>query len=237
SLVVETGCGIPTPYISFQPPFAATTSGLGVVMQRLAAIGLVLALVACTTSTRSTYSSQDIGVPIETSSATVVSSRVVDIKGEPGLVGPAAGGLAGATTAGVTIGSGSGSTLAAVLGGLLGAGAGYLAEQRLKSREGIEYVLQMDDGRTITLIQKLQMDDGRTITLIQNREAEEQPLPDGTPVLVQIGSRYSRVLEHPESDGGGAAGDWVDPDAGGAGGAGEPTPDRATIPPPADQQQ
>jgi hypothetical protein len=120
----------------------------------------------------------------------------------------------------VTIGSGSGSTLAAVLGGLLGAGAGYLAEQRLKSREGIEYVLQMDDGRTITLI--------------QNREAKEQPLPDGTPVLVQIGSRYSRVLERPEIDGGGAAGDWVNPDAGAAG---EPTPDRATIPPPADQQQ
>jgi hypothetical protein len=78
------------------------------------------------------------------------------------------------------------------------------------------------------------MDDGRTITLIQNREAEEQPLPDGTPVLVQIGSRYSRVLERPEIDGGGAAGDWVNPDAGAAG---EPTPDRATIPPPADQQQ
>ena len=189
-------------------------------MQRLAAIGLVLALVACTTSTSSTYSSQDIGVPIETSSATVVSSRVVGIKGEPGLVGPAAGGLAGATTAGVTIGSGSGSTLAAVLGGLLGAGAGYLAEQRLKSREGIEYVLQMDDGRTITLI--------------QNREAEEQPLPDGTPVLVQIGSRYSRVLERPEIDGGGAAGDWVDPDAGGAG---EPESDPTTPLPPAGQQQ
>jgi outer membrane lipoprotein SlyB len=190
-------------------------------MQRLAAIALMLALVACTTSSGSTYSSQDIGVPIETSSATVVSSRVVDIKGEPGLVGAGAGGLAGATTAGVTIGSGSGSTLAAVLGGLLGAGAGYLAEQRLKSREGIEYVLQMDDGRTITLV--------------QNRDPEELPLPDGTPVLVQIGSRYSRVLEQPEIDGGGAAGDWVDPDTGGAG---APGPDRPTgVPPAAPQQQ
>ena len=119
----------------------------------------------------------------------------------------------------MTIGSGSGSTLAAVLGGLLGAGAGYLAEQRLKSREGIEYVLQMDDGRTITLV--------------QNREAEEPPLPDGTPVLVQIGSRYSRVLEHPEIDGGGAAGDGVNPDAGGAG---EPESDLATLPPAGQQQ-
>ena len=79
------------------------------------------------------------------------------------------------------------------------------------------------------------MDDGRTITLVQNRDPEEQPLPGGTPVLVQIGSRYSRVLEHPEIDGAGATGDWVDPDTGGAG---APGPDRPTgVPPAAPQQQ
>jgi outer membrane lipoprotein SlyB len=209
------------PIFSFQPPFAATSEWGEAIMLRLAATSFVLALAACTSSTNSTYSSQDVGVPIETSSATVVSSRVVDIKGEPSVVGPAAGGIAGAATGGVTIGSGSGSTLAAVLGGLLGAGAGYLAEQRLKSREGIEYVLQMDDGRTITLV--------------ENRDAEEQPLPDGTPVLVQIGSRYSRVLEHPEDEAGGTAGDWVDPDAVGVE---ELQPaDPATSAPPVDQQQ
>jgi outer membrane lipoprotein SlyB len=189
-------------------------------MHRLAAIGVVLALAACTTSTSSTYSSRDVGVPIETSSATVVSSRVVDIEGDPGVVGPAAGGLAGGAT-GVTLGSGNVSTLAAVLGGLIGAGAGYLAEQRLKSREGIEYVLQMDDGRTITLV--------------ENRESEEEPLPDGTPVLVQINSRYTRVLENPEIDSEGAAGDWVNPDAKAAGAL--PQGDRATTPPPSSQQQ
>lgn len=189
-------------------------------MQRLAAIGLVLALAACTTSTSNTYSSRDIGVPIETSTATVLSSRVIDIKGEPGSFGPAVGGIAGGTTAGVTIGSGSGSTVAAVLGALIGAGAGYLAEQQLNSREGLEYVLQMDDGRTVTLV--------------QNREGEEEPLPDGTPVLVQINSRYSRILPHPEIDGARASGDWVDPDAEPGG---RPVPDAATVPPPADQQQ
>ncbi|MDX1540395.1 MAG: hypothetical protein R3349_03220 [Geminicoccaceae bacterium] len=163
----------------------------------LVLLGLVLG--ACTTSSTSTYSARDIGVPIETSQATVVASRVVEVKGEPGAVGPLAGGAAGATVAGVSIGSGSGSTIAAVLGGLLGAGAGYLVEQRASSGEGIEYVLETDDGRTITLV--------------QNREAEEEPLADGTPVLVQVGSRYSRVLPHPSADADAPAGGWINPDA------------------------
>lgn len=166
-------------------------------MATLVLLGLVLG--ACTTSSTSTYSARDIGVPIETIQATVVASRVVEVKGEPGAFGPLAGGAAGATVAGVSIGSGSGSTIAAVLGGLLGAGAGYLAERQISSGEGIEYVLETEDGRTITLV--------------QNREAEEQPLADGTPVMIQAGSRYSRVLPHPSADADAPAGGWINPDA------------------------
>lgn len=196
----------------------------------LVLLGLVLG--ACTTSSTSSYSARDIGVPIETSQATVVASRVVEVRGEPGAIGPLAGGAAGATVAGVSVGSGSGSTIAAVLGGLLGAGAGYLAERQVASGEGIEYVLETDDGRTITLV--------------QNREPEEQPLADGTPVLVQVGSRYSRVLPHPSADADAPAGDWVNPDAALPGQAPDPrasrpgAPDQATIeadiPPPSQQQ-
>lgn len=179
----------------------------------LALLGLVVS--ACTTSSSSTYTAQDIGVPMETSSATVLASRVVEVKGDPSAVGPIAGGAAGATVAGVSIGSGSGSTIAAVLGGLLGAGAGYLAEQRLQSGEGIEYVLETEDGRTITLV--------------QNREPEEQPLPDGTPVLVQVGSRYSRILPHPAADADAPA-EWVNPDAPDQSAAPAPgAPDQATV--------
>jgi outer membrane lipoprotein SlyB len=197
----------------------------------LVVLGLVLA--GCTTSSSDTYSARDIGVPIETTQATVVASRMVEVKGEPGAIGPLAGGAAGATVAGVSIGSGSGSTIAAVLGGLLGAGAGYLAERQISSGEGIEYVLETEDGRTITLV--------------QNREPEEQPLSDGTPVLIQVGSRYSRILPHPAADADAPAGGWINPDAeppdqatedpdGGVAGA----PDPATIEPdftPPSQQQ
>jgi outer membrane lipoprotein SlyB len=139
----------------------------------------------------------------------VVSSRVVEIKGESTGYGSLAGAAGGATVAGATIGSGSGSTIAAILGGIIGLGAGYLAEERLRDDEGIEYVLQMEDGRLVTLV--------------QNRADDEEPLPDGTPVLVQQGGMYSRVIQRPEMDattpggGGGGGGGWVDPDARGGG--------------------
>jgi outer membrane lipoprotein SlyB len=197
----------------------------------LVVLGLVLA--ACTTSSSNTYSARDIGVPIETTQATVVASRMVEVKGEPGAIGPLAGGAAGATVAGVSIGSGSGSTIAAVLGGLLGAGAGYLAERQISSGEGIEYVLETEDGRTITLV--------------QNREPEEQPLAEGTPVLIQVGSRYSRILPHPSADADAPAGGWINPDAelpdraiedpdAAVPGAPDPAPIEPDIAPPSQQQ-
>jgi hypothetical protein len=85
----------------------------------------------------------------------------------------------------------------AVIGGVLGAGAGYLAQRQMNNRDGIEYVLQMDDGRTVTLV--------------QNRADDEAPLPDGTPVLVQVSGQYTRVIADPRAERMGGA-DWVDPD-------------------------
>jgi outer membrane lipoprotein SlyB len=170
--------------------------------------GLLLLPTACASPSSNTYSVADVGRTIETAPGTVVSSRVVQIKGEPSGYGSLAGAAGGATVAGATIGSGSGSTIAAILGGIIGLGAGYLAEERLRDDEGIEYVLQMEDGRLVTLV--------------QNREDEEEPLPDGTPVLVQRGGVYSRVIARPEMGGsptapGGGGGGWVDPDARGGG--------------------
>ena len=139
-----------------------------------------------------------------------------------------AGGAEGAAGSALAF---EGSGLVAVIGGVLGAGAGYLAQKQLNNREGIEYVLQMDDGRTVTLV--------------QNRAAEEVPLPDGTPVLVQVSGQYTRVIADPRAERVGGA-DWVDPDTlpeeeapaiGGApiGEAGNPEP--FTEPPAVSEQQ
>ena len=114
-----------------------------------------------------TYGNTEVGQAIETAPGSVVSSRIVNVSDEPGLVG---------------------------------AGIGYMAEKQMKDRDGIEYVLEMDDGRLVTLV--------------QNRESDEQPLSDGARVLVQLNGQYTRVMAHPAVDYNAGGGGWVDPGAG-----------------------
>ena len=162
-----------------------------------AGAGLLVAallLAGCAHPSSTTYGTGDVGRTIETTPASVVSSRVVNIAGDSNAVGPVAGGALGAAGSALAF---EGSGLVAVIGGVLGAGVGYLAQKQLNNREGIEYVLQMDDGRTVTLV--------------QNRQSDEAPLPDGTPVLVQVSGQYTRVIADPRAERVGGA-DWVDPD-------------------------
>jgi outer membrane lipoprotein SlyB len=162
-----------------------------------AGAGLLVAallLAGCAHPSSTTYETGDVGRTIETTQASVVSSRVVSIAGDSNAVGPVAGGALGAAGSALAF---EGSGLVAVIGGVLGAGVGYLAQKQLNNREGIEYVLHMDDGRTVTLV--------------QNRESDEPPLPDGTPVLVQVSGQYTRVIADPRAERVGGA-DWVDPD-------------------------
>jgi outer membrane lipoprotein SlyB len=153
-----------------------------------------LALAGCAHPSSTTYQTGDVGRTIETSQASVVSSRMVEISGDANAAGPVAGGALGAAGSALAF---QGSGLIAVIGGVLGAGAGYFAQKQLNNREGIEYVLQMDDGRTVTLV--------------QNRSSDELPLADGTPVLVQVSGQYTRVIADPRAERVGGA-DWVDPD-------------------------
>ena len=177
---------------------------------RAVAFALVpaLSLAGCAHPSGSTYEAGDVGRTIETAQGSVVSSRAVEISGDTNAVGPLAGGAAGAAGSALAFSGGSNTGLIAVLGGLIGAGIGYLSQQQLNNREGIEYVLEMDDGRTVTLV--------------QNRADDEVPLADGTPVLVQVSGQYTRVIADPRAERV-AGGDWVDPDtAGKAGTAGQP---------------
>ena len=160
-----------------------------------AALTILFIVSGCSTSTKDVYDASDVGRVISTSEATVIASRTVKITEQPHGYGPAGGAAAGAAAGGLTIGRGSGSGLAALLGGLIGAGAGYLAEKSARSGDGIEYVLRTQDGR----IQ----------TVVQNRGPSEQPIPPGTPVLVELGGAYTRVIEKPKDVGD----QWKNPDA------------------------
>lgn len=169
-------------------------------MQRTACcVILMVSVAACANPSTTTYGDKEVGQTIETAPGSVVSSRVVDVTGEPGFVGAGAGAAVGAAGGGLAV-NGPASLLVAIVGGLVGAGIGYMTEKQLSDRDGIEYVLQMDDGRLVTLV--------------QNREDDEQPLPNGTPVLVQLNGQYTRVMAHPGAVDYNAGGGWVDPDAG-----------------------
>lgn len=166
-------------------------------------------LVGCGTPNTDRYGTGEVGRTIELTRATVLSSRLVQVQGEDSLIGPAAGGALG----GAGMGWGLQSGWAAVIGAVLGAGVGYLSQQAVTSREGIEYTLQMADGRTVMMV--------------QNRSGEEMPIANGTPVLVQRGSGYARVMVDP-SGGTVAAPEALPPPAGPAAAA----PDDLRLPPP-----
>jgi outer membrane lipoprotein SlyB len=161
-------------------------------------VALMVSVAACSHPSSTTYGGSEVGHTIETAQGSVVSSRVVDVAGEPGFIGAGAGAAVGAAGGGLAV-NGPASLLVAIVGGLVGAGIGYMAEKQISDRDGIEYILQMDDGRLVTLV--------------QNREDDEQPLPNGTPVLIQLAGQYTRVMPHPSADHDARSG-WVDPDAG-----------------------
>lgn len=180
----------------------------------LVAAGLLIA--GCSTPTSSRYEGAEVGRPIETSRGTIVSGRVVNVIGETNVIGPAAGAAIG----GASVGLGTHSGWAAILGAVFGAGIGYATQQLVNDRDGIEYIVEMEDGRTVTLV--------------QNRDDDEVPLRSGTTVLVQVSGAYSRVIprtppiDRPEGGAGGTSaasgsspaaagappggGGWIDPD-------------------------
>jgi outer membrane lipoprotein SlyB len=151
-----------------------------------AAAALAVSVTACTHPTNSTYDADEVGRVIDTSHGVVLSSRVVDIsgKGEESGYGALLGGASGAS-AGFTLAGRSNAyqVIGSVLGGIIGAGLGWAAEESVDSRQGIEYVLRLDSGKEVTLI--------------QNRASDEKPLPVGTSVLIQRGSTYNRVIPSP----------------------------------------
>jgi outer membrane lipoprotein SlyB len=146
---------------------------------------LMVSVAACSHPSSTTYGDTEVGQPIETAPASVVSSRIVNVSDESSLVGAGAGAAVGAVGGNLAV-TGPAGLLLAIVGGLVGAGIGYMAEKQMKDRDGIEYILEMDDGRLVTVV--------------QNRESDEQPLPDGARVLVQLNGQYTRVMAHPAVD-------------------------------------
>ena len=130
-----------------------------------------LSLGACATQSQNRYSHRDVGRATSVEFGTVMATRPVDIQGQ----NTGAGGLAMSN-----VGKGSGN-LAAILGGaLVGAVAGAAVEQAVSDRTGIEYVVTLANGRTITIVQE---------------QAVAEPIfGPGQRVMIQTNGTYQRVL-------------------------------------------
>ncbi|WP_247877315.1 hypothetical protein [Azospirillum brasilense] len=153
----------------------ATKRGLSAVVLGMA----VLSLGACASQSQNRYSYRDVGHATSVEFGTVMATRPVDIQGQNtgagGLVGGAAGGLAMSN-----VGKGSGNVAAILGGALVGAVAGAVAEQAISDRTGIEYVVTLATGRTITIVQE--------------QGTNEPIFGPGQRVMVQTNGTYQRVL-------------------------------------------
>ena len=152
--------------------------------RQLIVVGLVVAGLSgvggcAARQSQNVYNYDEVGKSTAVSFGTIVSSRVVDITGKNTGTGALVGGAAGAGV-GSYAGNGSGSIWTAAAGALVGAAMGAAAEQAAADRQGIEYVVVLESGVTMTVVQEI----GKN----------ETPLQPGSRVMVQNSGSYQRVL-------------------------------------------
>jgi outer membrane lipoprotein SlyB len=154
-------------------------------MYRLIAIILTgcFLLTACHPPSQNNYGEADVGRTAIIGYGIVKSVRPVDITGQNSGAGAGVGALAGGL-AGSTIGRGNGSILGLVGGAIIGGVAGAVAEQSLRDRQGIEYIIKFQNGNTQSVV--------------QNIAKTDRPINVGKCVMVQFGTNYQRVL--PDDD-------------------------------------
>lgn len=136
-------------------------------------------LTGCATQNQNTYRYDEVGRSAAVSFGTVVAVREIDIIGKNTGTGAAVGAVAGAGAAS-NIGQGQGNAWATGAGLLAGAVIGAMAEQAMSDRKGLEYVVTLETGITLTVAQ----DVGK----------EDRVLQPGDRVMVQTSGGYQRVL-------------------------------------------
>ncbi len=122
-----------------------------------ALVAASLAAAGCARQTSpNVYSGASVGENIRTTPGVIESARYVQIQESDTLEGNTTGGLIGAVAggaAGSRVGQGWGKALAVGAGALVGATAGAYAEQELKRQTAIEYVVRLDRGGYVTIVQ------------------------------------------------------------------------------------
>lgn len=134
---------------------------------------------ACEFAAQSRYKYSEVGQIQNAEFGTVIGVRDIDIIAETSSSGGIIGGVAGGVV-GAGMGGGSGSLVTLVAGAVVGAQAFSALEQAVRNRGGIEYIVVLRNGKTITVAQNVAPKD--VIHNVNDR------------VLVQINGEYHRVL-------------------------------------------
>lgn len=140
-----------------------------------------LALAGCAKPpSQNVYRYDEVGKTVAVSFGTIVSAREVDITGRNTGGGAVVGGTAGAI-AGSQVGQGfAGPALVGLAGAVVGAAVGAAIEQAAADRKGLEYVVVLESGVAMTVVQDVGKDDAI--------------LKPGDRVIVQNSGGYQRVL-------------------------------------------
>lgn len=142
-------------------------------------LSLLFFFTGCDYAAQSRYRYSEVGQIQNAEFGTVIGVRDIDIIAESSSSGGIVGGVAGAV-GGAHIGSGSGSLVTLVAGAVVGANAFAALEQAVRNRGGVEYIVVLRNGKTITVAQNVAPKD--IIHKLNDR------------VLVQINGEYQRVL-------------------------------------------
>ena len=135
-----------------------------------------LSIAGCATQGQSRYSYQDVGRASVVEFGTIIAARQVEIKGQNTGAGAAVGG----TAAGLAAASGTDSGVAVLGAAVAGAVVGAALEQSMSDRFGLEYIITLANGKTITLVQE--------------QVKGDRIFVPGDRVMVQANGTYQRVL-------------------------------------------
>lgn len=147
---------------------------------------------------------------------TLMSYQAVTIKDKKNLSDNALGGIAGGAAGGVagsTVGDGKGQTLATIGGVIAGAVIGAAVEDQLSTKQGFEYIVQLDSPKNPNLVGKRSkkdtnisrgggIEDELSDSVIPNDTAmdavsiiqdDKQPIPVGTRVMIVYRDDGARV--------------------------------------------
>lgn len=137
----------------------------------LAAVMIAGSLGACASQGGGgTVDRYDVGAPARVAFGRVIEVTPVEVRGTDGGTGTVFGAATGAAIGVGAASDGAESVIAGILGALIGGVAGNAIERGVTSGNGFEYLIRLENGETIALVQ-----------------LDEYAIREGTPVRITYG--------------------------------------------------